>query len=254
MAVPFSELPGWDGDRPSELWPALRRGCARPALDWVAFCQQAVPLPQADDAALRDWLQQRLQPYRVEAPDGAPDGLLTGYFEPLVEASRQPRGAYRLPLYAPPADLASRRPYWTRQQIDTLPAAQAALRGREIAYVADPLDALVLQIQGSGRLRIKSANGSEQFVRAAYAGLERPALQVGRPLADRAGRAQARPGFVAGDKGLGAAQPEACQRDAVEQPALRVLPRGAAARPGARPARRTGRAADARGARSPSIR
>ena len=58
-----------------------------------------------------------------------------------------------MPLHAPPADLATRKPYWTRQQIDTLPAAQAALRGREIAYVADPLDALVLQIQGSGRLR-----------------------------------------------------------------------------------------------------
>ena len=39
-------------------------------------------------------------------------------------------------------------------------AAQAALRGREIAYLADPLDALALQIQGSGRLRVVEPDGS----------------------------------------------------------------------------------------------
>ena len=42
-----------------------------------------------------------------------------------------------------------------------MPAARAALRGREIAYVADPLDALVLQIQGSGRLRITEPDGRD---------------------------------------------------------------------------------------------
>ncbi len=186
VPVAFSELPGWDGDRPSELWPALRRGCARPAPDWAVFCQQTAQLVDAGDAAQRAWLQQRLQPYRVEAPDGSADGLLTGYFEPLIEASRQRRGTYRVPLYGPPADLASRRPYWTRQQIDTLPAAQAALRGREIAYVADPLDALVLHIQGSGRLRIKGADGSLQTVRAAFAGSnDQPYRSVGRWLIEQ---------------------------------------------------------------------
>ena len=170
VAVSFNDLPGWEADRLSELWPALRRGCARPAAEWAAFCQQAAQVGEPGDPALRTWLEKRLQPYRVEALDGSVDGLLTGYFEPFVEASRQPRGAYRVPLYGPPGDLASRKPYWTRQQIDTLPAAQAALRGREIAYVADPLEALVLQIQGSGRLRIKGADGSVQLVRAAFAG------------------------------------------------------------------------------------
>jgi membrane-bound lytic murein transglycosylase A len=186
VPVAFSELPGWDADRTSELWPALRRGCARPEPDWAAFCQQTAQLGDAGDAVLRGWLQQRLQPYRVEAPDGSVDGLLTGYFEPLIEASRQRRGSYRVPLYGPPADLASRRPYWTRQQIDTLPAAQAALRGREIAYVADPLDALVLHIQGSGRLRIKGADGSLQTVRAAFAGSnDQPYRSVGRWLIEQ---------------------------------------------------------------------
>ena len=86
-------------------------------------------------------------------------GLATGYFEPLAAASRRPRPGFTVPLHRPPPDLAERKPYWTRQQLDTLPAARQSLRGQEIAYVASPLDVLVLQIQGSGRLRITEPDG-----------------------------------------------------------------------------------------------
>ena len=128
----------------------------------------------------------RMQPYRVEAADGAAEGLITGYYEPLIEAARAPGGAFRVPLYAPPADFATRKPYWTRQQIDTLPAAQAGLRGRALAYVADPLDALILQIQGSGRLRITEPNGTRKLVRVAFAGHnDQPYRSVGRWLIER---------------------------------------------------------------------
>jgi membrane-bound lytic murein transglycosylase A len=184
----WSELPGWDGDRSAELWPALLRGCEKPAPGWAAVCAQAraAVMPAFSDEAARAWLQQRLQPYRVESADGLAQGLITGYFEPLVQAARTPRGAFRVPLYAPPADLASRRPYWTRREIDTLPAAQAALRGRALAYVADPLDALLLQIQGSGRLSIVEPDGSRRQVRVAFAGHnDQPYTSVGRWLVDR---------------------------------------------------------------------
>ena len=127
-----------------------------------------------------------MQPYRVETLDGAANGLITGYYEPVIAARRAPGGAYRVALHAPPADLATRRPYWTRQQLDTLPAARASLRGREIAYLADPLDALVLQIQGSGRLRVTEADGRERTVRLAYAGHNDHAYRsVGRWLVDQ---------------------------------------------------------------------
>jgi membrane-bound lytic murein transglycosylase A len=170
VAVGFEQLPGWSADRVADAWPALLKGCERPAPAWAALCTEARRTPPADDAATRQWLVQRLQPYRVEATDGNVEGLLTGYFEPLIDASRTRHGAFQVALHAPPADLATRKPYWTRQQLDTLPAAQAALRGREIAYVADPLDALVLQIQGSGRLRLEGSDGRVQTVRLAYAG------------------------------------------------------------------------------------
>ncbi|MDH5341172.1 MAG: MltA domain-containing protein, partial [Rubrivivax sp.] len=141
--------------------------------------------PPPSDARARDWLMQHLQPYRIESRDGKSSGLITGYYEPTIEAQRRPGGRFGVALYSPPADLAARRPYWTRQELDTLPAARAALSGREIAYVADPLDALVLQIQGSGRLRITEPDGRARTVRLAYAGHnDQPYRSVGRWLID----------------------------------------------------------------------
>lgn len=182
----WSDLPGWEQDATAELWPALLRSCEKPALDWVRICVDARAAGPQTDASARAWLRQRVQPWRVESPEGSPDGLITGYYEPLIDATREPRAGFRVPLHMPPADLATRNPYWTRQQIDTLPAARAALRGRELAYVADPLDALVLQIQGSGRLNIQEANGTQRLVRAAFAAHNNhPYKSVGRWLIDQ---------------------------------------------------------------------
>src|SRR5690606_15581053 len=88
VAVRWSDLPGWQADHSAELWPALLRGCDKPAPGWAQVCAQAraAVLPAFSDDAARAWLQQRLQPYRVEALDGNAQGLITGYFEPLIEA------------------------------------------------------------------------------------------------------------------------------------------------------------------------
>jgi membrane-bound lytic murein transglycosylase A len=186
VAAEWAELPGWTGDRVRELWPALQRGCEKPAPGWAAVCAAALAAAPSSDDDARAWLQQRLRPYRIESLDGNAEGLATGYFEPLVEAQRQPRERFRVPLHAPPADLAARKPYWTRQQIDTVPAAMAALRGRELAWVTDPLDALILQIQGSGRLWLNEPNGARALVRVAFAGHnDQPYRSVGRWLIDQ---------------------------------------------------------------------
>jgi membrane-bound lytic murein transglycosylase A len=192
VAASWSDLPGWSSDRPLEAWSALRRSCGRLAPElqraWANVCAEAQRSTPADDSAARAWLEQRLAPWRVLPRDAAApgEGLATGYFEPLVEASRVPRATHRAPYFAPPADLASRKPWYTRVQAETLPAAQAALRGREIAYAADPLDVLMLQIQGSGRVRITEADGRVQTVRLAFAGHnDQPYASVGRWLIDQ---------------------------------------------------------------------
>ena len=188
IAARWSDLPGWSGDRVGEFWPAFLRSCERPAAPWLAVCaaaRQSFAAPPAD-AALRDWLQQHLRAYRIESLARDPAGLATGYFEPLVEASREPKRGFRIALYGPPADLATRKPYWTRQQLETLPAAQKSLRGSEIAWVHDPLDALVLQVQGSGRLAFAGAGGDVKVVRVAFAGHnDQPYQSIGRWLIDQ---------------------------------------------------------------------
>ena len=188
VAASWSELPDWAADRLAEFWPAFLRSCERPTPAWFEACARArLDRPAASDGALRAWLQRELRPYRVESGERDPAGLATGYFEPLVEASRVARPGFRVALYGPPSDLASRKPYWTRQQIETLPAAQRSLRGHEIAWLRDPLDALMLQIQGSGRLAFADRHdGKATTVRVAYAGHnDQPYLSIGRWLIDQ---------------------------------------------------------------------
>jgi membrane-bound lytic murein transglycosylase A len=179
--VPWSDLPGFDEDALHEAWNAWLKSCERPGPGLAALCPEVRQLSIASPAEQRAWLQRRLQPYRVEPLQaGNADGLLTGYYEPMLEASRQPTATHTVALYRPPAGLGSRKPWYTRQEIDTLPEARAALRGREIGWLADPLDALVLQIQGSGRVRITEADGSQRLVRLAYAASnEQPYRSVG---------------------------------------------------------------------------
>ena len=166
----WADLPGFEDDKLFEAWNAWLKSCERPGTTFGPVCAEARRLSIASEAEQRAWMQARLQPYRVESTQGSTDGLLTSYFEPLLKASRLSGNGYDVALYKTPANLGSRKPWFSRQEIDTLPDAQAALKGREIAYLADPIDALLLHIQGSGRLNITEANGAQRIIRVAFAG------------------------------------------------------------------------------------
>ena len=168
--VRWSELPGLQEDNLYEAWNAWVRSCERPPAVFAALCPQVRRLSIASALEQRSWMMQALQPYRVEALQPAGEGLLTAYYEPVLEASRQPSAAHTVPLYRPPPGLGQRKPWYSRHEMETLPEARAALRGQEIAWLSDPLDALVLQIQGSGRVRIAEPDGSRRVVRLAFAG------------------------------------------------------------------------------------
>ena len=168
--VRWAELPGFENDKLHEAWNAWLKSCERPGPTFAPLCVDARRLSIASNDEQRAWMQAKLQPYRVESLQGVADGLLTSYFEPLLKASRLNGNGYEVPLYKAPMGLGSRKPWFSRQEIDTLPEAQAALKGREIAYLADPIDALLLHIQGSGRLSLLEANGTQRIVRVAFAG------------------------------------------------------------------------------------
>lgn len=218
--VAFHDLPGWRADRVAEALPALLKGCDRlaapglgaaagpgatadseAAADWAEPCDAARAVPAGDEAAARDFVERHFQPHAV-GNDGRPTGLMTGYYEPQLEGARTADARRRTPLLARPADLveaeldafaadlAGRRiagrvqegrlvPYWSRAQIEA-----GALRdqGLEILYVASPVEAFFLQIQGSGRVLLDDG----EVVRVGFAGQNgRPYTAIGKVLADR---------------------------------------------------------------------
>jgi membrane-bound lytic murein transglycosylase A len=149
------------------------------------------PVLPEDDAQARQWLEQRFKVYRIESPEGDPAGWITGYFRALVEGQPQAHAQQRVPLYAAPgrpghaqAVLDAARS-WTRCQ-PRRPRSRAA----RSPMSKTRWTRCVLQVQGSGRLRITEADGSARLVRWPSPA-QRPALPLGRPLADRPGRAGA---------------------------------------------------------------
>ncbi len=96
--------------------------------------------------------------------------LITGYFEPLLDGSLVKTGEYRFPVYRIPDNLVVRRgkgtkkaigrfdhsgrfvPYWSRKEIEE----QGKAEGFEMVYLKDPLDAFLLHVQGSGKIRLTS--------------------------------------------------------------------------------------------------
>lgn len=179
-AASWQELPGWGSDDARAAWPALLASCQRPAPGWAEFCARAALQAPADATEATLFLMKHLRPWRLSAGSGEATGLLTGYFEPQLSASRVREGAFQWPLHAPPADPALRR--MPRRDIDSQPRFAAL----ELAYVDDPMGLLQLQIQGSGRLAVREAGGATRLSRVAFAGHnEQPFESVTKALLAR---------------------------------------------------------------------
>jgi len=180
VAVDWKELPGWGQDDLLAAWPALLASCQRPAPGWAEFCARAAMQSPSDPLEATVFLMKHLRPWRLAADGGEATGLLTGYFEPQLAASRTRQGSFQWPLHALPADPALRRT--PRRDIDANPRFTAL----ELAYLDDPFGLLQLQIQGSGRLAMRDANGAERISRVAFAGHnDQPFQSVVRALLDR---------------------------------------------------------------------
>ena len=189
LLASWSDLPGFNADNFNEAWVAWRQNCARNLPNTQRLCADVRRLDGHPSALQKAWVMENFQPFRVEHLNAAAapaNGLLTAYYEPVFEASRTPRPGFEVPLYGVPANLKARSPWYSREEIAKLPAAQAALKGKEIAYIASPVDAMVLHIQGSGRLWLTDRDGRRTQIRLAFAGTnEHPYQSIGRWLLDQ---------------------------------------------------------------------
>lgn len=216
----WSDLPGWQSDDLTNMWVALENNCKglmRPVSgaltaptfanprQWHGFCLALSKsgLSQASaNTEIRQFLQNNLQPWRLDSPAGKPaQNTVTGYYEPVIHASRSRGGAYQWPLYAVPDDLLTidlasvypeltgKRirgklsgnrvvPYDARADIANNPDRQPPV----IVWANDPVEAFFLQIQGSGQAILP--NG--ESIRLAYANHNgRPYASIGKWLAQK---------------------------------------------------------------------
>ena len=118
-----------------------------------------------DKADLRKKIAWEFNVYRINGSDAEGSVLFTGYYEPLLEGSRERTEKFKYPLYRVPPDLIRKEnqigrmqdgkfiPYYSRREIDV----GEVLKGKnlELVWVSDPVDLFSLHIQGSGRIRLE---------------------------------------------------------------------------------------------------
>jgi membrane-bound lytic murein transglycosylase A len=196
-AVGFEQLQGWPNDHPMQAIVAFLKSCARfkglpdnlpldshtnsadfgQVGDWRGVCEAAQSIPSGETAAARLFFENSFVPLAV-ADYGESEGLFTGYYEIELNGSLRRWGRYQTPIYRRPSELGSSFHY-SRAEIDD---GALAGRGLELFWVDNPIDAYFLQIQGSGRIRLR--NG--RIVRVGYDGQNgQPYVAVGRLLLER---------------------------------------------------------------------
>jgi membrane-bound lytic murein transglycosylase A len=202
--VSYAALPDWARDDLRDAWPAFIASCEvlvkKP--DWKEPCTVARSVNGADGTAIRAFFEAFLAPHQVLNADGSDTGLVTGYYEPLLQGARKRGGRYQTALHRTPEDmltldltgvypelkgmrlrgrLAGNKvlPYYSRAEL----TQSHALAGKELLWVDDPIEAFFLQVQGSGRVQLAD---SGETVRVAYADQNgHPYKSIGRYLVDK---------------------------------------------------------------------
>jgi membrane-bound lytic murein transglycosylase A len=187
----FAEIAGWAEDDHLAAFAAFRAGAEciaeRPpkqrALGISGEAVQraarlALPSEVASPAAARKFFESCFRPFRIAAA-----GFVTGYYEPEAVASRTRTAAFSVPLYRRPPELTEPDPsaatFFDRAAIED---GALAGRGLELAWLADPVDAFFIHVQGAARLRLTDGT----TLRIAFAGKSgHPYTSIGRLAVER---------------------------------------------------------------------
>lgn len=190
----FGELPGWESDNHPAAFSAFRRCALRAqtkpyrsgtlgieALAFASAYEEARAAPPSGPDEAREFFERHFCPARILTGQGE-SGLVTGFYEPQADASPVRTAQFGVPLLARPDDLvdvddenrpvgmdpylafARRTPAGLVEYHDRAAIEQGALAGKglEIAWLADPVDAFFIHVQGAARL--KMPDGSEKRV------------------------------------------------------------------------------------------
>jgi membrane-bound lytic murein transglycosylase A len=190
--VRWAELKGWADDDHAAAFAAFLKSCyavvrgapprnaGRPFFAALqSACRRAIKAPQNPRAA-KIFFERNFRPMRI-APLGDENGFLTGYYEPIIEGSRDRSAEYNVPLYRTPPERAKGN---SGQFYDRAAIEDGALAGRklEICWLKDPTDLFFAQIQGSARVKLEDG----RVLRLNYSGHNGwKYTPIGRILVDR---------------------------------------------------------------------
>jgi membrane-bound lytic murein transglycosylase A len=184
-AVSWQALPGWQDDDLSQAWPAWLKSCdalrkRNSEIGWSSVCSQAGSVSVRDSLAIRRYFESNFQAYEIRNSAGSETGLITGYYEPVMNGSQTRTNIYNVPLYAYPSAWRQTRPNPGPSRAELI--GSGILKGSEIAWVQDPVAAAFMQIQGSGKIRLQDG----RTLRLGYAGTnEQPFKSFAQWLLDR---------------------------------------------------------------------
>lgn len=173
--VKWSSLQNWTSDNQGDAWDGFLKSCKKLKQEqWQAVCDLAKQTGAMSDAEVREFFESNFEVRPVHAKGGLTEGLITGYYEPLLQGSWERSEVFRYPLYGTPQDLLvvdlggvypelkNMRlrgkldgnkvvPYYDRAQLDD---EGNLLQGAEILWVNSLVDMFFLHIQGSGRVQL----------------------------------------------------------------------------------------------------
>jgi len=184
-AVSWQALPGWQDDDLSQAWPAWLKSCdalrkRSGEVNWRQVCTQATSLSPRDAQSIRRYFESNFQAYEIRNSSGSETGLITGYYEPVMNGSQTRTSTYNVPLYAYPNAWKKSRPNPGPTRAELI--SSGVLQGSEIAWVQDPVAAASMQIQGSGKIRLQDG----RILRLGFAGTnEQPFKSSAQWLIDR---------------------------------------------------------------------
>jgi len=184
-AVPWQALSGWQDDDLSQAWPAWLKSCEvlrkrSGEVNWRELCTQATSLSPRDTQSIRRYFESNFQAYEIRNSSGSETGLITGYYEPVMNGSQTRTSTYNVPLYAYPNAWKKSRPNPGPTRAELI--SSGVLQGSEIAWVQDPVAAASMQIQGSGKIRLQDG----RILRLGFAGTnEQPFKSSAQWLIDR---------------------------------------------------------------------
>jgi membrane-bound lytic murein transglycosylase A len=250
----WSDIPGWQSDDPLPAFEVFRASCnaieSQPS--WHGSCAAARAASVTSSASARAWFEAEFRPWALVNPDGTREGIVTGYYEPLLKGSRTRKPPYVSPLFSPPEDLVvvdladvypelkslrlrgrlqGRKlvPYYTRAEW----AQQEESRSNDaLLWIDDPLDAFFMQIQGSGQVVLD--DGSR--IRVSYADQNgHPFRSIGKWLVEQ-GEIKLEQASMQGIKAWARSHPKRLQEMLNANPSLvffRELPADGSGPPGA---------------------